>query len=349
MSSTLKDVAALAGVSLTTASNAINEKPVNANTKERVLDAAKKLKYHTSSIGRNLIKNKSNAIGMIILNSKKSKDITEEISYYYAMIKGALASIQQHDYVFNFEVMYWEDIEYTEYFPRKVFSKTIDGMILVPQFMYNYSFLPLLEEEHFPYVIINPSVNIRPECRAVIDNFQGGYLAADHLLNLGHKRILFINGPADHKDSYEREKGFLARLLESGIPYDKCNILYSDFTNNGGYTLMKKILEEKGRTFSAVFCANDYMASGAMNAIFEAGFRIPEDFSVIGFDDTDIAKCIYPGLTTVKSPVKELGFKAAERIFELMSDKNAEKDLQEINLSLDLVIRGSTKCNTKDF
>lgn len=343
MPAKLKDVAALAGVSLTTASHALNGKPVNENTREKVLNAAKKLKYHTSSIGRNLIQNKSNTIGMIILNSQNSRDMTEEISYYYGMIRGALASIQKHEYVFNFEVINWEDVGNTEHFDKKVFGRSIDGMILVPQFMHNYGFLPLLEEEHFPYVIINPCVDIRPENTVVVDNFQGGYLAADHLLSLGHKEIVFINGPKEHKDAYERERGFLIRLLESGIKYDSGNTVYSDFTNDGGYNAMKSILKKRGRAFSAVFCANDYMATGAMNALFEEGFNIPEDFSVIGFDDSDIAKCIYPKLTTVKVAVKELGFLVAERVFDLIDNKNTSGSLPQINLSTNLVIRGSTK------
>lgn len=343
MPATLKDVAALAGVSLTTASHALNGKQVNAQTREKVLEAAKKLKYHTSAIGRNLITNKSNTIGMFILNSKKSRDMTEEISYYYAMLKGALASIQQHDYVFNFEVIDWEDIEDKNFVAKKVFSRSIDGMILVPQFMYHYSFMSLLEEERFPYVIINPNFGVRPENSVRIDNFKGGYLAADHLLSLGHKDIAFINGPENHKDSYDRERGFLTRLLESGIRYDRNNIVYSDFTNDGGYNATRKILDEKSGLPGAIFCSNDYMASGAMTAICEAGMKVPEDISLVGYDDTDIARCVYPKLTTIKSAVKELGFLAAERVLELIERKDRETELHEIILEPSLVARGSTR------
>lgn len=342
MSSSLKDVAALAGVSITTASHALNGKRVNEQTRERVLEAAKKLKYHTSAIGRNLITNKSNTIGMYILNSKKSRDMTEEISYYYAMIKGALGSIQKHEYVFNFEVLTWEDLEDTSLIAKKVYSRSIDGMILVPQFMYHYNFLSLLEEEHFPYVIINPSVNIKPENSVKIDNCRGGFLVADHLLSLGHKKIAFINGPKEHKDSYDRERGFLARLLESGIKCDTNDIVYSDFTNDGGYLATKKILSEKVDHPTAIFCANDYMASGAITAIFENGLKVPSDISVVGFDDIDVAKCVYPKITTIKSEIKELGFMAAERVFELIEKKDVEVQLPQIVLAPNLIIRGST-------
>ena len=345
MPSSLKDVATLAGVSITTASNALNGKQVNERTRERVLEAAKKLKYHTSAIGRNLITNKSNTIGMYILNSKKSRDMTEEISYYYAMIKGALGSIQKHGYVFNFEVIYWEDMEVDSYIAKKVFSRSVDGMILVPQFMYHYTFLSLLEEERFPYVIINPYISIKPENGVRIDNYKGGYLVADHLLSLGHKNMAFINGPEDHKDSYDRERGFLSRLLESGIKYDRNNIVYSDFTNDGGYIATKKILDEKSSKPSAIFCANDYMASGAMTAIFELGMKVPDDISIVGYDDIDVARCVCPKLTTIRSAIKELGFKAAERLFELIErkDKDNDNELPEIVLEPNLIIRGSTK------
>lgn len=343
MPATLKDVAALAGVSLATASNALNGKQANTQTREKVLEAAKKLKYHTSAIGRNLITNKSNTIGMFILNSKKSRDMTEEISYYYAMIMGALASIQQNEYVFNFEVMFWEDIEDKNFFAKKVFSRSIDGMILVPQFMYHYSFLSLLEEEKFPYVVINSNIGIRPENSLRIDNYKGGYLAADHLLSFGHKDIAFINGPENHRDSYERERGFLSRLLESGIKYDRNNIIYSDFTNDGGYEAAKCILAEKCNKITAVFCTNDYMASGAMTAIYEAGMKVPDHISLVGYDDLDIARCVYPKLTTIKSAIKELGFEAAERVLKLIKKSDSEIELQEIVLEPKLVVRGSTQ------
>ncbi len=346
MSATLKDVAALAGVSLTTASHALNDKPVNEHTREKVNAAAKKLKYHTSAIGRNLITNKSNTIGMFIINSNRTTDMTEEISYYYAMLKGALSSIQQHDYVFNFEVVYWEDIDDKNFIAKKVFSRAIDGMILVPQFMYHYSFMSLLEEEKFPYVIINPSISIRPENTVRIDNYRGGYLAADYLLSLGHKDMTFINGPENHKDSYDRERGFLSRLLESGFRFDRNNIVYSDFTNEGGYAAAKELLTNAGRRPTAIFCSNDYMASGAMTAVSEAGLKVPGDMSLMGYDDTDIARCIYPGLTTMRSAVKELGFMAAERVLELVDRRGNNPEeltaLGEIVLEPTLVKRGST-------
>jgi DNA-binding LacI/PurR family transcriptional regulator len=338
----LKDVAALAGVSLTTASHALNGKRVNVNTREKVLEAAKKLKYYVSTNGRNLITNKSNTIGMFVLNSAMSRDMTEGISYYYEMLKGALTCVQQQGYVFNFEVACWEDLEDKNFIEKKVFGKFIDGMIIIPQFMYHYSFLSLLEEEKFPYVIVNPNISISTKNTIAINNYKGGYLAADHLLSFGHRNIAFINGPENHRDSYDREKGFLSRLLESGIKYNRNNIIYSDFTNDGGYVAAKTLLSESDDIPSAIFCSNDYMASGAMTAIYEAGMRVPEDISLMGYDDTDIARCVYPKLTTVKCAVKELGFLAAERVLRLIRQKDDDRDLQGIVLEPSLVVRGST-------
>jgi len=343
MPANLKDVAALAGVSLTTASHALNGKQVNVNTREKVLEAAKKLKYYVSTNGRNLITNKSNTIGMFILNSLLSKDMTEGISYYYEMLKGALSCVQQQGYVFNFEVACWEELEDKNFFERKVFGKFIDGMIIIPQFMYHYGFLSFLNEEKFPYVIVNPNINVGSKNTIAIDNYKGGYLAADHLLSLGHKNIAFINGQENHRDSYDREKGFLSRLLESGIKYNRNKVFYSDFTNDGGYIAAKTILSGSVDIPSAIFCSNDYMASGAMTAIYEAGKKVPEDISLMGYDDTDIARCVYPKLTTMKCAVKELGFLAAERVLELIRQKDDDKDLKEIVLEPNLIVRGSTR------
>jgi len=343
MPANLKDVAALAGVSMTTASHALNGKQVNVHTRERVLEAAKKLKYYVSTNGRNLITNRSNTIGMFILNSKLSRDMTEGISYYYEMLKGTLSCVQQQGYVFNFEIAYWEDLEDTNFFEKKVFGRSIDGMIIVPQFMYHYGFLSLLEEERFPYVIVNPNIGINAKNTIAIDNYKGGYLAADYLLNLGHKNIAFVNGPENHRDSYDREKGFLSRLLESGIKYSRNKIIYSDFTNDGGYLAAKSILSKADDLPSAIFCSNDYMASGVMMAICEAGMKVPTDISIIGYDDTDVSGCVCPKLTTIKCAVKELGFLAAERVLGLIRQKDHDKDFNEVILEPTLLIRGSTR------
>jgi DNA-binding LacI/PurR family transcriptional regulator len=345
MPSSLKDVAALAGVSITTASRALNGKGVNVHTRERILEAVKKLKYHPSAIGKNLINNKSNTIGMYILNTRKSRDMTEEISYYYAMIKGALSCIQKYDYVFNFEVLDWEDLDKHNVFAKKIYGRTIDGLILVPQFMYHYSFLNLLEEEQFPFVIIDPKVGIKPENSVSVDNYRGGCLAADHLLSLGHSRIAFINGPETHVDSQTREKGFLSRLLGSSIRFDRSEIIYSDFTNEGGYDAAKRILSDSGRIPTAIFCANDYMASGALAAISSLGLRIPDDISLMGYDDTDIARCIYPKLTTIRTSVKDIGFLAAERVLHLIASnkKQTAEAYPEIMLEPTLIVRDSTR------
>ncbi len=345
MASTLKDVAILAGVSLTTASHCLNGKRANEQTREKVLAAAKKLKYHTSTIGRNLITNKSNTIGMYVLNSRNSRDMTEEITYYYGMMKGALACIQEHDYVFNFEVINWEELEEKNFIAKKVYGRSIDGMILVPQFMYHYGFLNLLEEEKFPYVIIDPKFGIKPENSVSVENFKGGYLASDYLISLGHKQIIFINGPENHIDSSTREQGFLTRLLESSIQYDRKQIIYSDFTHEGGYASVKKMLADHSLHPTALFCANDYMASGAIAALMEAGIRVPGDISVIGYDDTDIARCIYPKLTTIRIAVKDLGFLAAERVLNLIDNKMgvSHHEYSEILLAPTLVIRDSTR------
>lgn len=343
MATKLKDVAMLANVSITTASHALNGKAVNEDTKNRVLEAAKKLNYHKSIIGRNLITNRSNTIGMFILNSKSSRDMTEEISYYYRMIMGVLSSAQRHGYLFNFEVQYWEDIKHNEFIEQKVLSRSIDGMILIPQFTYSYDFLSVLEKESFPYVIINPNTEIKPASKAIIDNFEGGYMAANYLLEIGHKDLFFINGPRNHIDSISRENGFFMKLIEDGVKFNREKITYSDFTSEGGYYAMKQVLDFCDSIPTAIFCANDYMAAGALRAIFDRGLRVPEDISLIGYDDTDIAKTVYPRLTTIAAPIKELGFIVAERVFEMIDNKIQEPALSQIVMKPELVVRESTR------
>lgn len=341
MATTLKDVANLAKVSLTTASHALNGKPVKEATRERVLKAADKLNYYSSKIGRNLTQNRSYTIGMIILNSRKHKDMTTKISYYYAMITGALNIIEKNGYSFDFSVKYWEDALKEGYIEKKAFSHSVDGIIFVPQFVYNYHFLPALDHEKFPYLIINPSSTVNKANTLIIDNLDGGYQAAKHLADYGHRDIVFINGPANHYDAQIREKGFTMYLLEHGIRLKRSDVIYSDFTNEGGYNAMSQLLQ-KGKIPTAVFCGNDYMAAGVMAAIYDRGLRIPQDISVVGFDNNDLAEAVYPKLTTVISPAKEAGKKAAERILALIQEKENSSSLDQIVLPTSLNVRDST-------
>ncbi len=339
MPATLKDVADLAKVSLTTASHALNGKKVSEEARERVLEAAKKLHYYVNISGRNLITNKRHAISLVVLNTRHSSDFVDEISYYYELLKGAMACAQESGYTLNFESVIWENIQEDELFEKKIFGRAVDGVIVIPQFMYRCDFISMFESEKFPYVIINPGVDVNPVNRVLLDNYKGGRKAAEYLAEMGHKRILFINGPKDHVDAYYREKGFMTELLHRGIKFDRRYMVYSDFTHLGGYYTMKRILSDNAYKMTAVFCANDYMATGVMSAVHEAGLAIPKDLSVMGYDGMDISACVFPKLATISSEVRSLGYEATKRLIALINGQAT--GLSEIVLKPVLLERNS--------
>ncbi|HOV64421.1 MAG TPA: hypothetical protein PLG43_11130, partial [Spirochaetia bacterium] len=173
-----------------TASLALKNKPVSAKAK---------LNYVTRSAGLSLKSGKSFSVGLYILNSRTNRDLTEECSYVYAMLKGVLEETAHRNYSFNLEIGYWEDIETNNFILKKVYSRSIDGAIIVPQYSFHYSFLNALEDLSSPYVICNPMVNIDLAKTVAVNNYQGAFLAERE-----KRRIAVINGPRNH---YDRDWG----------------------------------------------------------------------------------------------------------------------------------------------
>ncbi len=340
MPATLKDVAKLAKVSVATASLALKNKPVSAKARAAVFEAAKKLNYVAGSAGLSLKSGKSFSVGLYILNSRTNRDLTNECSYFYAMLKGVLEETAHRNYSFNFEIGYWEDIEKNNFILDKAYSRSIDGAIIVPQYSFHYSFLKALEDLSFPYVICNPMVNIDPAKTVTVNNYQGAFLAVRFLAERGKRRIAVINGPKNHYDAMERAKGFNEAVVRLGLTIVPEYIAYGDFTIAGGYGAAVSMLDSAKDHPDGIFCANDYMAAGAIRALNERGLKVPGDVSIVGFDDTDISKGLSPSLTTVKNPTFETGKKAAERLFCLI--ENPDAAYEPIVLEPQIVEREST-------
>lgn len=343
MTATLKDVAALANVSRATASLALNGKEVNEDTRQKVLKAAKKLNYYKSSVARNLITGKSNTIGLYILNSDESPNLTEECSYFYLLIKGIIGEIENHGYTFNFEEGRWKDVLEKDFLVEKAYSRSIDGMIIIPQYVYQYNFVTELDKVKFPYVIVNPSLPVNGRNSVVVNNYQGSALAVEYFNSIGIKNIGFINGPKNHYDAVVREKSFIENILLYGMSLHNGHVYYGDFTIEGGYRAACEMIS-RGPVPQAIFCSNDYMAAGAMSALREKGLEIPKDVSVIGFDDIDVSRAVYPKLTTLNYSIFEVGKSAATRLLQLIKGEEIPND--PLVIETKMVIRDS--CVKKD-
>jgi LacI family repressor for deo operon, udp, cdd, tsx, nupC, and nupG len=172
-----------------------------------------------------------------------------------------------------------------------------------------------------------------------VDNVAAAKAAVNHLLTLGHRRIAFVSGPADSPISIDRQHGYAAALKQAGVAASPALVAPGDFSMESGVRAIESFLAKKTR-FTAVFCSNDEMAIGAMRALATHGLNVPNDVSVVGFDDIRFARYTSPPLTTVAQPKNELGREAMRMLLELLNDPSTPV-LKRV-LSADLVVRGST-------
>jgi len=311
---TLKDIAGLAGVSTATASLALNDGKVSEATRQRVRAIAQRLKYVPNRVGRMLHTGRAKTICLLFMTSPRHADIVHHTSLFYYLIEGVLAIADRSKYSLRLEVKSHEDPDLATFFAQVVGDRSLDGIIIVPQFLTDCPFLQTFQAENFPYVMFRPARFGADINYVDIENAEGGRLVAELFARLGHRKIAMINGPETHVDAIERERGFTEGLATAGI--DQVIRQNGDFLIQSGFSAMKKILEDLRP--EAVFCANDYMAAGAIKFLWESGLRVPQDISVVGYDNNDICEGIFPSLTTVDHRLEELGQCLAQGLLALI-------------------------------
>jgi len=171
-----------------------------------------------------------------------------------------------------------------------------------------------------------------------VDDFKGAHRATQHLIELGHTRIAHIAGPQDHADAVERLRGYRKALEDAGLPFDPRLVAYADFHEPSGVLAINQLLDTR-QTFSAVFAANDQTAYGARLALYQRNIRVPEDVSLIGFDDLPVSRYVIPPLSTIHQPVYELGQAAARVLLKMIEGGKSRVALPEPQL----VVRESTQ------
>ncbi|WP_307337377.1 LacI family DNA-binding transcriptional regulator [Caldalkalibacillus uzonensis] len=323
---TIKDVAKLAGVSVSTASYALNGKGnVKPETKMKVLEAAKQLNYQKNGLAMDLKKSKTKTIALIL------SDLSGP--YYSELIKG----VQEVTMANGYDLIACSSIGGKDSTAIKFLTeKRVDGVIILA---HNISDEVIMasSRDGFPIIVLDRFLEDQHIISVLVNNTQGAYQATKYLIEQGHRDIAFISGPSNSVDSINRMKGYQQALEEYDIAYQSKWTFTGNFTREGGYHATKLLIMQ-GDLPTAVFYANDEMALGGYQAFEEMGIKIPDDISVMGFDDIQIAQYLNPPLTTVKQPKYEAGTLAAHLLFQAF-------DNQEINrrydLSTDLVIRGS--------
>jgi LacI family transcriptional regulator len=327
---TIVDVAAEAGVSFGTVSRVINNDiHVKPETRVRVLEAMQQLGFVANRQARSLAGGKTNTIGVLVpdLGTGYIGEIIRGIDSELSLIGLDLILFTTHRAASK-EVSYVSDLA----------KGMVDGLLLVlPRNPIDY--VGTLTRRNFPFVLIDHQ-GTGEECPAVgATNWQGAYTATEYLIRLGHQRIGFITGSMDLGCAVDRLEGYRSALRTHHIPELSGLIYEGTFFQPDGYNGASSMLD--GITPpTAIFASNDVMAMGVMDAVRNRGLRIPDDISVVGFDNIPQSALVYPPLTTVQQPLEQMGRVATQMLLGIL--KNPEKDTSRIELPTELILRAST-------
>ncbi len=313
---TIKDIARIAGVSVTTVSKVINNYPdISEKTRERVQKVIEEENYRPNAIARSLSTNRSYTIGLFFtdhLNSGLRHPVFRDIIY----------GIERILFKNGFDIVLfahkWGDrFSYSD----KCKNRNVDGAILMgmPKTDSN---LDKLINSKIPSVFVDLDMVGHNATYVISDNIEGAKMAVDYLYRLGHRKIGMVMGQWITKPAQDRLIGFMQQITELGLERNDEWIIETDFSEQGGYDAMKIMLKSK-QLPTAVFCQSDEMAIGAMRAIEEAGYRVPADFSLIGFDDIEISRYVKPSLTTIRQDKLLMGEKAARILLDIIGEKNS--------------------------
>ena len=301
---TIKQVSELAGVSSATVSRVINNTDtVKEKTRKLVLDAMAQLGYRHNVIAASLASNKTNTIGYVVPELHGS--------FFGSMMAGSEQVLRQaNKHMFVVTGHSDEALEIKEI--EALLSRRCDALILHVEAVSDDYLIDLVSQD-VPLVIVNRYIEAIGENCISLDNETGGYLATHHLIQQGHKDIAYISGSLFKADGVNRLEGHKRALNDAGLNYEPSLMVEGDFQAKSGEAGIEKLFGAD-KHFTAVACANDEMASGAINALRAAGKLVPEDVSVIGFDNIDFASYLTPALTTVDYPVRDIGAMAARWI-----------------------------------
>jgi DNA-binding LacI/PurR family transcriptional regulator len=335
---TTHDIAREAGVSRATVSHALNKHPgiiLSPKTRKRVLATARRLGYVPNSAAQMLVTGRSRTIGLIL----SSPDLISVDAFVPIMMFGLNEVCRTRGYRLLMEAL--QDPSDVDGYLDLAKSKRIDGLIVINPRKGDTALRKVIESK-FPVVVLGSSGH--PQENSIgAQHGHASYQATTHLLALGHQRIAHISYcPLVYLPACERLDGYRAALKAANAPFNKKLFAEGNFTGESGYTAMRQILGSNARP-TALFAGNDTLAIGAMAAIREAGFSIPEEFAVVGFDDIPAAAFTHPPLTTIRSHAFEQGKLLGEAAIALVDGKEIGNH-QDV-LPLKLIIRAS--CGAK--
>lgn len=331
---TLEEVARLAGVSRSTVSRVINNRPnVRPETRERVQQAVCQSGYRPHPVARSLVTKCTQIIGMVIPEAVTTLFIDP---FFPLLLRGATETCNAHHYHLLLS-LFNDPAGREEMYQRVLRHGYLDGVLVASTSLDDPLILDLLRDQ-IPFVSVGRHPNQQVHY-VDADNVTGARMAVEHLIRLGHRRIASITGRLDTLHGQDRLEGYRQALQAHRIQVDESLIVEGDFTENSGVVGMQRLLPASP---DAVFAASDVMAIGALKALRQAGWQVPHDVALIGFDDIPAASVIEPALTTVRQPIERMGSMAVDLLVSVLENSSEEEaPAHRIILPTELVVRAS--------
>ena len=333
---TQKDLAERLGFSAATVSMVLNGSrgadSIPQKTKDLIFSTARKFNYRPNLLARSLRTRRSFTIGVIV------PEISE--GYTATVLSGVEDCLIDEGYFF-FVTSHRHRPDRVEEYPKTFLDRGVDGVIAVDT-VWNHK-LPV------PVVTVSGHNQVAGVTNIVVNHERASHMAVSHLAELGHRKIAFMKGQGFSSDTEIRWKSNLEAAYRLGIRVSsKLSVQLAEDSPSPrvGYKVTKKLISS-GERFTALVAFNDVSALGAIRALFEAGLRVPDDVSVVGFDDIQHAEFQHPGLTTIRQPLREMGRTAAEMVLRRVSDASHGRPVREIVLEPELIVREST-CAVKE-
>lgn len=333
MQITIKDIAKILGISVSTVSRALKNHPdISADTKKEVQELAKRLNYSPNSIALSLRNRKSFSIGIII---------PEIVHHFFSCVISGIEQVANQN-GYNVIIMQSDESYDRELsICRSALNTRIDGVLVsMSKTTFEYEHFRELQQAGISMVFFDRICGALDTDRVVVDDFQGAYSAVEHLIAVGCKRIAHLSAPQHLQIAQKRQMGYLQALKDNHIPVDENLIIACD--NQQDAKIVGRQLMEMTARPDGIFAVNDVTAAGAMYAIKKAGFSVPDDVAVCGFTDGLISTLTDPTLTTVEQHGEEMGRVAAEMLLKRVNADDSYPTITKV-LKTNLIIRESTQ------
>jgi DNA-binding LacI/PurR family transcriptional regulator len=342
---TLLDIAKACGYSVSTVSIVLSEAPLSQNvaasTRERIRNMARKLGYHPDAYARSLRRRRSQTIAIL------AYDLSDP--FCIPIVHGIQSGLQPANYLPLLVDAQTQRKLFDNYL-KMILERRAEGVIVIASWIFQETnLLEDIEKNQVPIVIVGRDLTDKKVSSLLVDNEAGGALALHHLIELGHRRIAIVRGPEELFDTEPRWAGVQRAAAKAGIQIDGRlvfqlpNLTDSTSGFEGGLRFSKEMLAS-GRPFTAVLAFDDLTALGVVRGLTNAGLKVPDDCSVVGFDDVLPAAVATPGITTIRQPLKEMGLLASEWTLQAINarDQNADRPVKLFKAPPELVVRMST-------